>query len=286
MNKRLKLKSEYHIRILVASGTRNLFLLIGTIIMIVPLLWVVSTAFKTQEEAIAFPPHFIPQYPTFDNFSRIFTESPFLLYFTNSLTVSGCVVLGALFFCSITGYALARYKFPGTKLFFIMVLGKIMIPSQALIVSLYRLVIHLGMRDSLIALIIPTELFSAFGIFLMRQFFLDFPQAILDSATIDGCGDFSALWRIVMPNMKHALFTLGIFLFVWSWSDFLWPLIVIDSQEKMTMQVGLERFSNQYFTEYGPKMAGVFLSIIPVLIIFLIFQRKVLENVALSGIKE
>ena len=286
MNKRLKSKSKYQLKLLVTSGTRNIFLLIGAAIMIVPLLWVISTAFKTQQEAIAFPPHFIPQFPTLDNFARIFTESPFLLYFTNSLTVSGSVVLGALFFCSITGYALARYKFPGSKLFFIMVLGKIMIPSQALIVSLYRLVIHLGMRDSLLALIIPTELFSAFGIFLMRQFFLDFPQAILDSATIDGCGDFSALWRIVLPNMKHALFTLGIFLFVWSWSDFLWPLIVIDSQEKMTMQVGLERFSNQYFTEYGPKMAGVFLSIIPVLIIFLIFQRKVLENVALSGIKE
>jgi ABC-type glycerol-3-phosphate transport system permease component len=260
--------------------------MIGAAIMIVPLLWVVSTAFKTQQEAIAFPPHFIPYAPTLDNFKRIFTESPFPLYFKNSFIVSGSVVIGALFFCSLTGYSLARYNFPGSRLFFIMVLGKIMIPSEALIVSLYRLVINLGMRDSLLALIIPTELFSAFGIFMMRQFFLEFPQSILDSATIDGCGDFSTLWRIVLPNMTHALFTLGIFLFVWSWSEFLWPLIVIDSQEKMTIQVGLERFSNQYFTEYGPKMAGVFLSILPVLAIFLIFQRQVLENVALSGLKE
>jgi len=274
------------LRTMFSQGARNIVLMFGAVTMVVPLLWVISTAFKTQQEAIAFPPHFFPQAPTLENFVRVFTESSFMLFVMNSTIVSVSVVAGALFFCSLTGYALARYSFPGSRVFFIMVLGKIMIPTQILIVPLYLLVINLGMRDSLFALIIPTELVSAFGIFMMRQFIISFPQSILDSSIIDGCSDFGTFWRIVLPNMKHALFTLGIFLFVWSWSIFLWPLIVIDSPEHVTIQVGLARFSNQYFTEYGPKMAGVLVSIIPVLTIFLIFQRRVLESVALSGLKE
>lgn len=276
----------YRVKRFLASGTRNLVLMMGVMTMVLPLLWVISTAFKTQEEAIAFPPHFIPHEPILTNFAKVFEESPFLLYMVNSFIVSAVVVVGALFFCSLTGYVLSKFSFPGSKIFFVMVLGKLMIPMQVLIIPLYLLVIRLGWRDSLIALIVPTELISAFGVFMMRQFIQGFPDSILDSATIDGCGDFGIYWRIILPNMKHALFTLAIFLFVWSWSMFLWPLIVIDSPEKMTIQIGLEQFSNRYYTQYGPKMAGILLSIIPVLVVFLIFQKQVLESIALSGLKD
>ena len=264
----------------------DVILLLGAVIMILPFFWVISTSFKTQKEAIAVPPTFIPENPILSNFTQVLGESFILRYILNSIIVSGTVVIVALFFCSLTGYALAKFDFPGSKLFFLMVLGKLMIPVEALIVPLYLLILKLGWSDNLIALIVPTEMISAFGIFMMRQFITNFPDSIIESARLDGCGDFGIFWKIILPNMKPAMFTLGILLFVWSWSMFLWPLIVIDSPEKMTIQIGLERFSNQYFTQYGPKMAGVLLSLLPVLIVFLIFQRRVLESVTLSGLKE
>jgi ABC-type glycerol-3-phosphate transport system permease component len=265
---------------------KDVILLLGAVIMILPFFWVISTSFKTQKEAIAVPPTFIPENPILSNFTQILGESFILRYFLNSIIVSGTVVIVALFFCSLTGYALAKFDFPGSKLFFLMVLGKLMIPAEALIIPLYSLILKLGWSDNLIALIVPTEMISAFGIFMMRQFITNFPDSIIESARLDGCGDFGIFWKIILPNMKPAMFTLGILLFVWSWSMFLWPLIVIDSPEKMTIQIGLERFSNQYFTQYGPKMAGVLLSLLPVLTVFLIFQRRVLESVALAGLKE
>ena len=287
MNKKRNLidKSNRQKRIIIDS-IRNILLMSGAAIMLFPLLWVISTAFKTQQDAISFPPHFIPKPVILNNFSQIFSQSPFLHYMLNSIFVSGMVVVGALFFCSLTGYVLARYSFTGSRIFFVMVLGKLIIPGQVLVVPLYLLMIKLGWTDSLISLIVPTDLMSAFGIFLMRQFIISFPGSIFDASAIDGCGEFGTYWRIVIPNMKHAIFTLGIFLFVWSWSDFLWPMIVIDTPEKMTIQVGLARFSSQYFEQYGPKMAGVLISIVPVIALFLGFQRRVLESVALSGIKE
>lgn len=268
------------------SKLNHVILLLGVGIMILPFFWVISTSFKTQQEAIAVPPTFIPENPILSNFIQVLEDPLFLRYLLNTIIVSGTVVIVGIFFCSLTGYVLAKFSFPGSKLFFLMVLGKLMVPVQVLIIPLYLLVLKLGWRDNLIALIIPTEMISAFGIFMMRQFISNFPDSIMESARLDGCGDFRIFWNIILPNMKHAMFTLGIFLFVWSWSMFLWPLIVIDSPENMTIQVGLERFSNQYFTQYGPKMAGVLLALLPVLAVFLIFQRKVLDSVTLSGLKE
>lgn len=270
----------------VSNIIKHLILGLVAVIMLLPFFWVISTAFKTQQEAIAFPPTFIPKDPTLDNFKVVLKDPFFKRYFINSLIICGTVVVGGLFICSLTGYVLAKFNFRSFKIFSWLIVGKLMVPTEVLMIPLYLLVIRLGWQDTLLALIVPTELVSAFGIFMMEQFIETFPDSIIDSARIDGCGDFRIYWNIVLPNMTHAFLTLGILLFVWSWSMFTWPLIVIDSPEKMPIQVGLERFSSAYYTQYGPKMAGVLLSILPVLVIFLLFQRKILENVALSGMKE
>ena len=258
-------------------------ILIG-LTMVVPFLWMLNTSLKLKPEIERYPSTFIPEAPTVSNYIEAFKKAPFHIFFANSVVVSFAVTASILFFCSLGGYVFAKLKFPGRNVAFMLILGKIMVPFQLTIIPLYLIVTKIGLGDSLGALIVPLMI-GAFGIFMMRQFIIDIPDDLMDAAFIDGCGAFGIYWRIILPSVVPALATLAIFTFIDTWGQFLWPLIVIKSPEKMTLQIGLALFSNQYFTDYGPLMAATLVSVLPLLIVFSILQRRVIESITLTGLK-
>jgi multiple sugar transport system permease protein len=262
----------------------HVLLLLGGITMVVPFLWMMSTAFKPKPEIEAYPPHFIPKVPTVANFIEAFSKAPFAVFFMNTVFVSFAVTTFVLFFCSLAGYVFAKLKFPGKNIAFLLVLGKIMVPFQLTVIPLYLIISRIGLGNSLGALILPLVV-SAFGIFMMRQFIIDIPDDLMDAAFIDGCTAFGIYWRIILPSVVPALATLAIFIFIDTWGQFLWPLIVIKSVNKMTLQIGLALFKNEYYTDHGPLMAGTLISVLPLLIVFSILQRRVIESITLTGLK-
>ena len=252
--------------------------------MVVPFLWMVSTSLKPKAEIELYPPTWIPRDPTVSNYVEAFGVAPFHVFFYNSTVVGVAVTVSVLFFCSLAGYVFAKLKFPGRDAAFLLVLGKIMVPFQLTVIPLYLIVTRIGLGNSLGALIVPLMI-GAFGIFMMRQFIIDIPDDLIDAAFIDGCGAFGIYWRIILPSVVPALATLAIFTFIDTWGQFLWPLIVIKSMDKMTLQIGLALFSNQFYTDYGPLMAATLLSVMPLLIVFAILQRRVIESITLTGLK-
>ena len=263
----------------------HVILILGSITMALPFVWMILTSFKPSPEIRSYPPHWLPRTPTLEHFGEVFDRAPFLVYFMNTGIVSGSVVLLALFFCSLTAYALAKLRLPGEKIIILLILVKIMVPFQAMMLPLYLLASKLRIVDSLIGLIVPTDMISAFGIFMLRQFIVDIPDDFIGAARIDGCSEFGIYWRIILPQCTAPLATLAIFLFMWSWGNFLWPLIIINSPEKMTLQLGLAMFREDQWVRYGPLMAATFLSLIPVIVIFIILQRRVIESITITGLK-
>lgn len=261
-----------------------IILTLGAITMIFPFLWMISTAFKSPSEVEAYPPYWIPKFPTLVNFNEVMRRAPIHIYLLNTVLVSSSVTLLILFFCSLSGYVFAKLELPGKNILFLLILGKLMVPFQVTVIPLYLLINKLGVGDSLIALILPFMI-GAFGIFFMRQFILSIPDELIDAARIDGCNEFGIYWRIILPNIRSALLTLAIITFMDSWGQYFWPLIVIRSQNKMTIELGLAFFTNQYFTDYGPMMAGAFLSLLPVFIVFVSLQNRMIESITHTGLK-
>lgn len=263
----------------------HVILILGAITMALPFVWMILTSFKPPPEIRSYPPHWIPRTWTLEHFREVFDRSPFLMYFINTGIVSGSVVLLASFFCSLTAYALAKLNLPGEKFILLLILIKIMVPFQAVMVPLYLLASKLRMVDSLIGLIVPTDMISAFGIFMLRQFIIDIPEDLISAARIDGCSEFGIYWRIILPQCTAPLATLAMILFVWSWGNFLWPLIIINSPEKRTLQLGLAMFQSEFWIKYGSLMAATLLSLVPVIAIFIILQRRVIESMTMTGLK-
>jgi multiple sugar transport system permease protein len=279
-----KKKKELPTRFSISLVIIHLVLILIGLTMVVPFLWMLSTSLKPRPEIERYPPTWIPEALTINNYIEAFKIAPFHIFFMNSVIVSFAVTGSILFFCSLAGYVFAKLKFPGRDAAFLLVLGKIMVPFQLTIIPLYLIVTKIGLGNSLGALIVPLMV-GAFGIFMMRQFIIDIPDDLIDAAFIDGCGAFGIYWRIILPSVVPALATLAIFTFIDTWGQFLWPLIVIKSTEKMTLQIGLAFFSNQYFTDYGPLMAATLVSVLPLLIVFSILQRRVIESITLTGLK-
>lgn len=263
---------------------KHTVLIAGSFIMMFPFFWMVSTAFKTPAETIAYPPTWLPRVYTLQNFFRVMELIPFVRNFLNSVAVSVAAVISQVIFCSMTGFVLAKYNFKGQKLLLLLILGKLMIPFQVTIIPVYFLVDWFGLIDTLPALVIP-YLLGAYGIFLSRQFIIAIPDELLHASRVDGCSEFGIYWKLILPNIKPALAVLAIIIFMSSWSDFLWPLIVINSTKNMTLQLALATFKRQHFVEYGPLMAGTTLSVIPIVVVFFIMRRQIIENLTLSGIK-
>lgn len=254
------------------------------LLVVTPFIWMVLGSVKTQGELLQVPPTWLLEHPTWDNFRRLF-ERPFAKFFTNSAIVALVVTAGNLLLSSMLGYALAHLRFPGKKILFGAVLGCLMIPGLVTFIPQYVLVVNMGLADTLPALILPF-LVQPFSVFLMRQFFLGMPRELLEAGRIDGVGEIAIFFRIYLPLAGPAFATLGILTFLGSWNNFLWPLVVSSSQDTYTLPVALALISTgENQTDYGLLLAGATLIVLPILVVFLIFQRHFVQGIAGTGIK-
>ena len=254
------------------------------VVMIIPLLWMVVTSFETLNETRHFPPILVPSSIRWQNYTEVLQRAPFARWFLNTLVVTVVVVAGNLLFCSLAGYAFARIKFFGRDVVFILVLATLMIPFQVIVIPTFIIVRKLGLIDTLGALIVP-NLAGAFGIFLLRQFFRSLPIELEEAARIDGASRLGVLFKIVLPLSGPVLATVAVITFLWTWNDFLWPLVTIYNPDNMTLQLGLTTFQGAHQTNTHLLMAANVMSVIPVLLLFFVAQRFFIRGIATSGLK-
>jgi len=252
---------------------------------VAPFLWMVLTSFKDLAEIFAYPPTWWPERFTADNYVAAFEAAPFGRFYLNSLFVAVTVTLGQLVTCSMAAYAFARMDFRGRDLLFYLFLGTMMVPAHVTMIPSFMVLHWLGLIDTYGALILP-GLASAFGTFLLRQFFLTLPKELEEAAFLDGYGRFRVLWQIILPLSRPALATLAVFTFMGVFNDFLWALVVVNSQELYTVQLGLSIFRDRYSTEWGSLMAGSVVATLPVLLLFVFAQKQFIQGIALSGLKD
>lgn len=262
-----------------------LVLLVALVAVVAPFVWMVLGSFKGEGELRQVPPTWWPHSASLDNYTQLFSKLNFGQYFFNSITVAVVVTAGNLVFCSMLGYAFAMLDFRGKRPLFLAVMATLMIPGVVTFVPLFVLVANAGLINSLPGLFLPF-LVSPFGVFLMRQFILGLPRDLLDAGRVDGAGELRIFWRIIMPLCGPALATLGILTFLGSWNNFLWPLVVGQTEDKYTLPVALALYSTgQNSTNYGLLLAGATVVILPILVVFLIFQKRFIEGIATTGLK-
>ena len=261
-----------------------LILIMGIVVTNLPFAWMVLTSLKGQTEAIRVPPVIFPEVLRFENYTKVFEKIPFARMYMNTIINAVVVVIMQLLLCSMAAYAFGRIKFPGRNVIFGVLLAVLMVPSSFFILPQYLIIQKMGLLNTIPALFIP-NLFSAFGTFLLRQFFMALPDEIEDAARLDGCNHFMIYSRIMLPLIRSGLVALGILTLRFAWNDLMWPLIVNTSTEKMTLSAGLSFMQGQYATDYPTMMAGAVMAVLPLLILFAIFQKQFIEGVAMSGIK-
>ncbi|MBD2634744.1 carbohydrate ABC transporter permease [Limnothrix sp. FACHB-881] len=263
------------------------YVLLGAIalVMLLPLLWLMGTSLKSPTEDIfSFPPRLIPAAPTLENFVKAWTSAPFAQYLLNSTLVAGLTVALNLLICSLAAYPLARLSFKGREWIFSAIVATIAIPFQIVMIPLYILAVNLGLRNSFIGLIFPA-IASAFGIFLMRQAFMGVPKDLEEAARIDGCSELGIWWHVMLPSVRPALITLAIFVFIGAWSDFLWPLLILDDPNYYTLPLGVARLSGTFSLDWRLIAAGSVISIAPILAFFLVMQNYIVPSETGSGVK-
>jgi len=261
-------------------------LIVLTLLVLAPLAWVVSASFKPSGELFTFPPTFLPQTPTLDNFIRLFEEMPIVRYTINSTFLATSHTLLLLLIASMGGFAFSKYAFRGRGALFAIVLGSMMIPFHLVLVPLFKLLYQFGWLDTYQGVILPYLASSGFGVFLMRQFMLGVPNDLLDAARIDGSSEFGVYWRVMLPTVKPAMGALSIFGFLGAWNEYLWPMIVLRDANKYTLPLGLASLVGVYRQDYGMLMAGTLLSILPIMALFLVMQREFVRGITLGAIKE
>lgn len=255
------------------------------LLMVTPFLWMLSGSFKPEADIRKIPPDLVPTRPTLTNFQELFSSLDFTRMFANSVLVALAVTAGNLIFCSMLGYALAKLEFRGQRAVFTVVIATLMVPGLVTFVPLYVLVANMQLTGSLLGLILPF-LATPFGVFLMRQFISTLPDELIDAARVDGCRELAIFWKIILPLTKPALATLGIITFLGSWNNFLWPLVVAQNESQYTLPVGLALASSgQDFTRFGILLAGAVVVLLPVTIVFLLFQRHFVAGIATTGLK-
>lgn len=259
-------------------------LILIAVIMVVPFLWMLSTSLKTQYDAVKIPPVWIPDPPQWENYVKLFTEQPMFQFMLNTIKIVFFVVLGQLFFSSLAAYSFARISFKGRNVVFFFYIATLMVPGQVTMIPTYLMFAKAGLTDNHLALILPA-FFSAFGVFLLRQFFMSLPRELEEAAEIDGCNPFMTYWRIMLPLVVPAMLTLGVFTLMNTWNDYMGPLIYLSSPEKYTMTLGIAYFKGVYTTQWNLVMAGSIVSVMPILIAYLCAQKYFIEGIAFSGVK-
>ncbi len=258
---------------------------VALVMVIAPFAWMVLGSFKGEGELRRVPPTWLPESASLDNYTQLFAQLDFGTYFVNSAIVAVVVTAGNLLFCSMLGYALAMLNFPGKRVLLLLVLATLMIPGVVTFVPLFVLVANAGLIDSLPGLFLPF-LATPFGVFLMRQFISGLPADLLDAGRVDGASELGIFARIILPLCGPALATLGILTFLGSWNNFLWPLVVAQTEKTYTLPVALALYSTgQNNTQYGLLLAGACVVVLPLLVVFLVFQRHFIEGIATTGIK-
>lgn len=262
-----------------------LLLSLALVAVMAPFVWMVLGSLKPDAELRQVPPTWWPQAASLDNYSELFTRLNFGRFFFNSTAVAVVVTTGNLVFCSAVGYALALLDFRGKKALFALIMGTLMIPGVVTFVPLFVLVANLELVDTLPGLMLPF-LVAPFGVFLMRQFMLGLPRELLDAARVDGAGELRIFFRVFLPLSTPALATLGILTFLASWNNFLWPLVVAQTEDTYTLPVALALYSTgQNATQYGLLLAGATIVVLPVLLVFMVFQRRFIQGIATTGLK-
>jgi len=260
-------------------------LLLGTGIMVLPFLYMVGSSFKPPPEIIAWPPTIFPKQATLENYLTLAEKAPFVRFFFNSLLVSSVSTLLILFTSTLAGFVFSKYSFPGKNFFFILILATAMVPFETYLIPLYLIVKDLRMINTYQGMILPYAVMS-FGVFLMRQSIgSSIPDELLDAGRIDGCSEWKLFRIIVVPLSASAIGALGILAFMQAWMAFIWPLILATSREMYTMEVGLAMFQQRFTIEYGGVLAGSTISILPIIIVFLILRRNIIEGMTLTGLK-
>jgi putative chitobiose transport system permease protein len=268
-----------------ATALQLAVLLLVAVLMLLPLLWLVSTSLKgVSENIFTSPPALFPSQPSLAAYGQLFAANPMLTYLRNSAVVSALAVLANLLFCSLAAYPLARLRFRGRGLVLALVVATILIPFQVVMIPLYLLMVQLGLRNSLWALILP-QAATAFGIFLLRQSFLGVPVELEEAARIDGCSALGEWWNVMIPAARSDLITLAMFVFIGSWSDFLWPLIILDDPGLYTLPLGLQQLASSFSLDWRLVAAGSVVSILPVLLLFILLQRFILPNASGDAVK-
>lgn len=267
-----------------SKGFIYLILTLGSLLMLLPFIWMLSTSLKSSGEVTALPPVWIPENLQWENYSEAWSIAPFLRYGLNSIIVTVLSTVGEVLTTILAAYAFSRINFWGRDVVFAILLGTMMVPGEVLLIPNYVTLANLGWIDQYEALIVPW-LASIFSIFLLRQFFLGIPKELSYAAKIDGCRDFRFLWTIMVPLAKPAIITIVLLKAIGSWNAFLWPLIVTQSKEMRTLPVGLTSFSTEAGTIYELLMAASTMIILPMIILYIILQKYIIEGVAKAGIK-
>ena len=257
---------------------------VGAVTMIFPFYFMITSSFKTEAQINQVPPAWLPSPWILDNIKQLFTMIDVTRLFLNSMLVATIVTVATMYTSAIIGYVFAKFNFKLKEPIFLTILATMMIPWPVTMVPIYQICLKLGLINNFGGIIVP-YLFSTFGIFMIRQFMHTIPTDLLDAARIDGASELQVFHSIVVPNSMAAISALGIFTFLWNWDNFLWPLIVLMDEKLYTLPLGIAMFAGRWWTQYGPVLAGATVSVVPVLIIFLIFQENITEGITMTGLK-
>ena len=279
MQKKIHSRKNYKLRLI-----GFLILMFFVVIFLAPYFWMLSNSFKSTKEILLEPNHLLPEHFTLDSYKKVLFESLFFIWFKNSAIVSIIDTLVILFSSSIIGFVLSKYKFKLNQPFFALVLATMMVPVTAVIIPNFMLISSLGWYDRIISLIVPT-FFNAFGIFLCKQYIDDIPKELFESAMLDGATDLKIYNRIVLPMIRPALGSLTIFTFLGIWNDYETPLIYLNTSKNMTLPLALSYFNNQHMSDLSATMAAASLIMLPVTILFLVFQKQFIKGITMTGMK-
>jgi multiple sugar transport system permease protein len=259
-------------------------MLVASILMFIPYLWMVLLSIKSNMEIMMNPTALIPQNPTVEGYRTVINEAPFMRWFMNSVLTSVIITVGLLFTSSLAGYIFAKFNFRGQKSILVVIMATMMVPFQVVMIPIYLIISKLGLINNLSAIVIPS-LVGAFGIYLCKQFIEGIPKDLIEAARMDGATETKTYTSLILPQITPVLSALGIFTFMGSWNNYLWPLIVLNDENKMTVPLALVFFNSRHTVNYNVVMSAAVLIMIPVIIVFLIFQRQFVKGLTLTGIK-
>jgi len=263
----------------------HVILMAGAVVMVLPMLWMLATSFKPPAEIAVWPPQWLPAAPTSDNYLGIFKTAPFARFFLNSVGTSVVATIAVCLTSLVAGAVFAKYVFPGRRLLFQLIIATAIVPFESYLIPLYLQLNDIGWINTYQGLVLP-YLFMAFGIFLMRQHVQSaVPTEYLEAARVDGASEWWILSRVIAPLSGNAMAAVGIFAFIQAWGAFIWPLLVANDQKLFNMELGLTAFQFRFSSDYGKLMAGSVVSVLPMLVIFLLLRRRIIENMALTGLK-